>query len=337
MSVKRFIGLVQKVARPRGRSRRSQRRTPLEQSEVRLDDDHLTDSYDAMVSLACHHSSEAYDDQFEHGVLVVDALTDAQAVVTMLPKGKRAVVAFRGSSSKTDWRHNMMVPLQCLPAPRCTTWQAHTGFVKQYTAIHESVLQILRNGGVQRVLLCGHSLGGALAVISAAMLPEDLACDLVTFGSPRPGNRALASGVSDRCDSCVRVVRDRDIVPLMPLEIMGYSHVCEPWLRVSDNGRIDRIERERSTLWQMINRVAGTLSLDFGIRDHSMDGYLMCAKQGAPTALEKTRSHEADGFDDRLENASRHKTPVTVDIKAHGRDQTADERQLCSSYTERGD
>lgn len=245
--------------------------------------------YDALTALACRYAAKAYADPAatdeDGGTLLSDPDTDAQAVVHFdLPRiegGRRtAVVAFRGSSSPADWAHNAMVPLRSLPSPHRATVRAHTGFLRQYASLHARLVRALRDAEVDHVLLCGHSLGGALAVIAAAMLPEGATCDIVTFGAPRAGNSELCAAAFNRCLECVRVVHDRDVVPTIPLRAMGYSHVRRPWLRLDGQGIVRPMDREPGVLAQLVWRVRGALSLDFGVRDHFVDAYM----RGVPNA-----------------------------------------------------
>lgn len=230
--------------------------------------------YDDLTARACRFAAEAYTQPVpENRILVTDPFTDAQAVVEILEDG-HAVVAFRGSSSHMDWVHNAMVPLKPLPSPHRSSVRAHGGFLRQYTSIQAQMHKILRDNGTTHVLLCGHSLGGALAVIAAAMMPESMTCDVVTFGAPRAGNAELSKAAFGRCVKCVRVVHDRDVVPTVPFRLLGYSHICEPWVHLDENGYVRPVETERGWFEQLRLRALGLFSLDFGIRDHLMRAYL---------------------------------------------------------------
>jgi len=85
------------------------------------------------------------------------------------------------------------------------------------------------------VLVTGHSLGGALASITATNLQRSLKGQreiyLVTFGQPRTGNSAYAEYVDKMLvNSSFRVVANKDLVPHVPLEIIGaYHHGVEIW------------------------------------------------------------------------------------------------------------
>jgi hypothetical protein len=87
-------------------------------------------------------------------------------------------------------------------------------------AIHETVIDsnwLLRG---YRIYTAGHSLGGALAMLSAQLLlSHDIkgyqdALSICTFGAPRTGNNGFAEWFNDV--EVVRYVNSEDIVPTLP-------------------------------------------------------------------------------------------------------------------------
>lgn len=71
-----------------------------------------------------------------------------------------------------------------------------------------------------RVLLTGHSLGGALAALMASWRPT---AHLYTYGAPRVGNSAFAAAVKNPVAK--RFVNCCDIVSRVPPEgVLGYTH-----------------------------------------------------------------------------------------------------------------
>ena len=227
---------------------------------------------DALVSMACRDSADAYiEPVLAPAKFVEDHETDAQAVIQ--DHGERVTIAFRGSSSRSDWIGNMLVPLtqvQGLSPGAC----AHMGFLRQYRSLHNRILAHLAKTGATRVTLTGHSLGGAIAVIAAACLPEHVSCDLITFGAPRPGNRNLSECALKRCVTCVRVVNDRDIVPCMPPQVFGFQHVCAPFQWIKHDGTVSEQKSEQHLVAQLLGRLFSALRMDFGIRDHFIEEYL---------------------------------------------------------------
>ena len=78
----------------------------------------------------------------------------------------------------------------------------------------------------KRVLLVGHSLGGALATNGALdmKLHDGLDTAVMTFGSPRTGNPAYARLVDATVGYHWRVTHNDDIVAHAPNRAMGFLH-----------------------------------------------------------------------------------------------------------------
>ena len=106
----------------------------------------------------------------------------------------RLIIAFSGSDSRLDWvRTNLDGTIDA-------TTGIHEGFLSAWHSIRDRVLtlagdMLIRNGGGKNVtiLLTGHSLGGALATVSALDIQEglDRPLTVVTFGAPPVGNAAF--------------------------------------------------------------------------------------------------------------------------------------------------
>jgi hypothetical protein len=75
----------------------------------------------------------------------------------------------------------------------------------------------------------GHSLGGALASLSAVKLAEENIVSwnqtkIVTFGQPRVGNNVFANYLNSKPVEKARVTTRGDIVTVSPFRAFGYSH-----------------------------------------------------------------------------------------------------------------
>ena len=90
----------------------------------------------------------------------------------------------------------------------------HKGFADAAVPIYRFAKPLLKPGYEVRVT--GHSLGGAAALIVVMLLKEDGVAlgQAITFGQPTVTNRA---GVAKyRALPLLRVVNDKDLVPLLP-------------------------------------------------------------------------------------------------------------------------
>jgi len=78
-----------------------------------------------------------------------------------------------------------------------------------------------------KVIVTGHSLGGAIATLAAAELAKSgYNVDLITFGSPRVGNNLFAEYVNDLVSSSnYRVTYKNDVVTVNPPQARAYWHV----------------------------------------------------------------------------------------------------------------
>jgi len=158
---------------------------------------------------------------------------------------KTVVVSFRGTSNTAGWLSDLSFPQ--VPYKRSgTKAKVHVGFLLAHDSVKDDVDSLVRQGlrfcegSCNRILVVGHSLGGALATLSALELartiPNTPPIDLRTFGSPRVGDpnfvRYFKSAVPIR--SSFRIVADRDPVPQTPprkLFFTKWEHVpSEIWL-----------------------------------------------------------------------------------------------------------
>jgi triacylglycerol lipase len=107
----------------------------------------------------------------------------------------------------------------------------HEGFTKAVDSIWARLLSVLRDqlSSTRKLLLTGHSLGGALAVVAASrLLATELAVavnGVYTFGMPRVGKADFASDYGKLSDCTYRFVYGEDMVPTVPPSAWGFRHV----------------------------------------------------------------------------------------------------------------
>jgi hypothetical protein len=233
---------------------------------------------------ACRKSQRAYEPVARLGEkLISDLQTDAQVIVgsdDFLESGDSgAFVAFRGTTSAADWGMNSRVWL--VPSTLGGGAKVHSGFAMQWASVKSRVFDELEQIGPDRILLTGHSLGGACAMIASTDIIErfpGVPVEMITFGAPRCGNTAYSERVAKNVSVCTRVVHDNDIVPSMPTVALGYAHSATPWLHIMEgDSKPDTklVWKKPADGWwfEMRARFARLLSFD-GISDHHISHYV---------------------------------------------------------------
>lgn len=146
---------------------------------------------------------------------------------------KIAFVSFRGTQTAVDWKHDV----DALYEPYGLVDGAgdvHQGFLAVYKTLRDSVKASLEaaSGGCDSLLVTGHSLGAALALLAAPDIAKNIlpgrVPNLLTFAGPRTGLFRFHRFFDNLIPSCYRIVATGDIVPDVPLfvpPLFWYQHV----------------------------------------------------------------------------------------------------------------
>lgn len=147
-----------------------------------------------------------------------------------------AVVVFRGTDEIEDWYANLSVRWVSVAHGRL-----HSGFWSAYQSLREAIVKELSSRDLKQVWVCGHSLGGAMALCCAYDLKSTTTIPLsgvVTFGQPKLADRSLAQHLNTVLGGkYLAVVADEDpVADAVPL-----CHFCghSVWFD-GDNVRLDR-------------------------------------------------------------------------------------------------
>jgi len=130
----------------------------------------------------------------------------------ILKQNNVCVVVFRGSDEKIDWVNNFQARLI-----QTTYGYMHKGFKKLWDKISKELRDNIPSGSL--VYFTGHSLGGALALISSFYITHK---QVVTFGSPMIIEKNYPPYLKPLH---IRVVNNNDIVPRLPSKKLGYTHI----------------------------------------------------------------------------------------------------------------
>jgi len=182
---------------------------------------------------------------FQTFLAYFDERWDLLGYIGYWPSMNAKVLVFRGTDSGSwyNWAENMR-------AWRTdTTWpvpgappalRVHSGFLILYNSSSVAVTfrqafnDLLEQHPDGPTYVLGHSMGGALAHFAALDLKFNFFLTDVkvyTFGAPRVGNSVFADFFQEHITESWRFTHGRDIVPSVPLQLMGFHHVSrEIWL-----------------------------------------------------------------------------------------------------------
>ncbi len=185
--------------------------------------------------------------------LMSDILTETFGFVGYyIPGGGGGVpvltVVFRGTvpTDIANWIINLDAQSKTVPFPPHPSVNVHAGFWTAYSRLRSDLITGLQNamtatnGRAVSLITVGHSLGGALSTLAALdlkltpavdHLPEsippasNLSVGVWTYGSPRVGDSAFSELFTASVNVSWRHTHANDVVPHLPLESMGFTHV----------------------------------------------------------------------------------------------------------------
>lgn len=158
--------------------------------------------------------------------------------VARLERRRSCIVAFRGSVNLANWIADAEFSMRAWPLWEtkrpCTGCTIHRGFGEAYDELREELLSALAELGCQRVEAAGHSLGAALATLTAMELRVEFGIPVGPvhlFGAPRVGNKLFAEAFEAAAEAqgvqpaAWRVIHGLDPVPRLPLALQGFQHI----------------------------------------------------------------------------------------------------------------
>ncbi len=202
------------------------------------------------------------------------------------------LLAFRGTENLADWLTNKRVRKTSGP------WgQVHRGFYRGARALlgfdrSDRLWSAMERWGApdKPLWLAGHSLGGALAVLSAMLLAERgvKPQGIYTYGQPRAGGIRFARRFQDELgDRAFRFVNRRDIVPTVPPVYLFYRH-AGTLIRIRTDGALvrgpSRVEPapRRAAHHRSASRVPRNRA---SAPDHGIDRYIAALESNRDTRL----------------------------------------------------
>lgn len=125
-----------------------------------------------------------------------------------------AIVAFRGTEAKIkDW----LIDLNFIGTTQ-SYGRVHRGFWAAFQSVSDLLDVAIADLGTPKLILTGHSLGGALALIAAAeWFGKHDVHSIYTYGQPAVGKGTFTEFMDGHISGAYhRVVNDDDIVPMVP-------------------------------------------------------------------------------------------------------------------------
>ncbi|CEH31336.1 lipase family protein [Aneurinibacillus migulanus] len=133
----------------------------------------------------------------------------------------KIIVVFRGTRTFKDNESDQDLYQVMYPYVR-NAGKTHRGFTCIYqSARNELIRELNKLSTTKRLLVAGHSLGGALAVLAAL----DIAINtpfknpvVYTYGSPRVADPVFASRFNQTVKNSFRIFNVHDIIPTLPAQ-----------------------------------------------------------------------------------------------------------------------
>ncbi|GIL63807.1 hypothetical protein Vafri_17808 [Volvox africanus] len=192
--------------------------------------------------------------------IVYDSVWDLAAYAGYYSPWDAVVLSFRGTDSSNwgQWAENMRAwrTDHMYPVPNFPHALIHAGFYTLWTGsmlqttFTQAISDLMEAHPRARLVATGHSMGGALAQLAGLefkLFYTATHTSVYTYGAPRVGNLAYQQLFNSFVDVSWRFTHNRDIVPSVPLQLMGFQHVArEVWEvdvedpRYAGDGGVDR-------------------------------------------------------------------------------------------------
>lgn len=197
--------------------------------------------------------------------------SDTQGFVAT--KGKSIYVVWRGSESKKDFQNDASID----KVPFLNDGEkVHIGFKYCWESVlgdtYDAIETALENlqGKTKDIVVCGHSLGGAVATLYAYSIKKHYPhynVSATTIGSPRVGNKTFKENYDKSDIDTLRIVHNNDLVTHTPY--IRFYHVNHQ-VRLDTDGNRLKNDKSLKSFWLYIK----TLFSGKNVMDHMGDGYM---------------------------------------------------------------
>ncbi len=210
-----------------------------------------------------------------HGLTLVKSLqarwriVDSEACIALTDDGT-AYVVFRGTQNFRD----VLTDLAFWPVEWNDTGLVHWGFLTGWALLAQEFAVWFAGNHPARIVVTGHSLGGALATLFAAQNPS---AKLVTFGCPLVGDAAFAAQFAGR--TVQRYRNCCDLVPRVPpklgiFEQLGGMRYIDQHGTVRDQLSPAAIKSDMAEGARFLARAKQRILLPRQLTDHAPSNYV---------------------------------------------------------------
>ena len=222
------------------------------------------------------------DDRLPDGYKLLEVYDHGGTQGYLAFKDGTQYLVFRGTDTDnlTDITHDLYAEFDSVDSK---ARQAHAGFLLAWRAIRDEVMDSVDKA--ISLVICGHSLGGAVATLAAYdMRGSHFIEGVVTFGAPKVGNKLFSKHYNNALgEITVRVVRGADKVPRVYSQWwLGMTHAGNNVYYIDhlNNGTMNPTRlaitwcRAGLLLLSFLNLLRGRWSdVGVGIKHHSMREY----------------------------------------------------------------
>lgn len=215
---------------------------------------------------------------------------------------REIVLSIRGSNNIRNFITDVVFAWEdCDLVAQC---KLHTGFAKGWQEVADAATRGVEAARAAhadyRLVVTGHSLGGAIATLAGAYLRRGgLPADVYTYGSPRVGNDHFANFMTAQPGVDWRVTHRDDPVPRLPPIFTGYRHISpESWLKGGAMTQTDYALGDIKVCDGISNVRCNGGTLGFNVISHL---YYLGETAGCAPLLIKWKRDAADVSDEELE------------------------------------
>lgn len=216
--------------------------------------------------VCCQASADAY-------VLtptLVSAIDGTAVIITEL--AECILIAFEGTREIRQWITDAKAWRTNIKGSHI-----HTGFYQVIVSLLPAIVEKLKAMPMKPIVVCGHSLGGALALLGAFRIAAWgwTVHSIYTFGQPRVCDATGVHLYGNLADRTYRITNGADIVPWTPDWILaGYRHAgIEYWMPSTGSiiGHPAMLSVYLGDAWELYREWRrGNAAL---LKDHFMESY----------------------------------------------------------------